>query len=229
MNCRVQLILSLVVLLSATWAGAQTTGYHFRMGARPTQNMPPREVDMRWANGGPYGPAEGSMLQVFILAGKGWSEKKGETRQLPLATRAGSSRLLMFDDGRWQPLKPVTLQFGSEIGFGQFWAQELQSEAVGLILAPSGVDDNLVAMASRALNMVPCLAVAVVTIGSVDEKWIAQDILRTRLGAHDLQVVHLSQEPGSGAGGTSAEMALRYGEQAALRLLQALHINKEDK
>jgi Ca2+-binding EF-hand superfamily protein len=90
--------------------------------------------------------APSKKLKVFILAGQsnmiGW----GDSLKLPDDLKGGNDRVLMFEDGKWQPLKPfqkamksqesfamTELSFGPEIAFGNEMAKAWPNETIGIV------------------------------------------------------------------------------------------------
>lgn len=114
-------------------AFGQQTETHVRFGMKPDKSLPPTEVDMSWVDKGTYGPAPGKVIRVFILTGQSNMVGRGESRELPKETRRGNDRVLMFEDSRWQPLRPVSLNFGPEISFGATIAEAWPDETIGII------------------------------------------------------------------------------------------------
>lgn len=93
-----------------------------------------------------FADAEDRPLKVFILAGQsnmlGW----GDSQKLPPELRAGNDRVLMFENGRWQPLRPnrkaatnqqkfgmTEFSFGPEISFGHQMGKAWPDETIGII------------------------------------------------------------------------------------------------
>ena len=50
--------------------------------------------------------APGKKIKVFILSGQSGMAGFGRSHELPDALREGNDRVLMFEDGKWQPLRP---------------------------------------------------------------------------------------------------------------------------
>lgn len=90
-------------------------------------------------------------LKTFILAGQfnmvGW----GDSTKLPDDLRQGNDRVLMFEDGKWQPLKPhspampiqqphglTEFHFGPEIAFGHERSKAFPDETIGIIKYAAG-------------------------------------------------------------------------------------------
>ena len=85
-------------------------------------------------------------LKVFILAGQSNMVGWGDSTKLPDDARQGSERVLMFEDGKWQPLRPhqainelqrrvglTEFSFGPEISFGQEMAKAWSAETIGIV------------------------------------------------------------------------------------------------
>jgi hypothetical protein len=81
--------------------------------------------------------APGKKTKVFILSGQSRMAGFGRSHELPDALREGNDRVLMFEDGKWQPLRPffvyndkhmkkfglTEFSFGPEIGFARAIAE----------------------------------------------------------------------------------------------------------
>jgi hypothetical protein len=50
--------------------------------------------------------APSKKLKVLILAGQSNMVGYGDSTELPDDLRKGNDRVLMFEDGKWQPLRP---------------------------------------------------------------------------------------------------------------------------
>jgi hypothetical protein len=85
-------------------------------------------------------------IKVFILAGQSNMVGWGDSTKLPDDLRQGSDRVLMFENGRWQPLRPhapanlgqqrvglTEFYFGPEIAFGHEMARAWPEETIGII------------------------------------------------------------------------------------------------
>lgn len=85
-------------------------------------------------------------LKVFILAGQSNMVGWGDSAKLPDAMQTGSDRVLMFENGKWQPLKPnrkaqknqqkfgmTEFSFGPEIAFGHAMAKAWPDETIGIV------------------------------------------------------------------------------------------------
>jgi len=142
---------------------AQTADYHLGVGARVSPASPPEVIDMAWASGESYGPAIGKRVQVFVLAGLFGRQGQGESRELPEAERLGNARILMFEDGRWQPLRPVGIHYGLEIPFAMRMAQLNEGETIGVVVA-EGADGDYLSKATEAMRAVSCELVACVRL-----------------------------------------------------------------
>lgn len=128
--------LFMVGILALCWAGfshARSVEPHVTFGMKPSRSMPPHEVDMEWAKDGPYGPSQGKTIKVFVLSGQSNMVGQGSSRDLPVELRRGAPRILMFEEGRWQPLRPIGLTFGPEIAFAQTMAKTWPDETIGVV------------------------------------------------------------------------------------------------
>ena len=85
-------------------------------------------------------------IKAFICAGQSNMVGWGDSTKLPDELRKGNDRVLMFEDGRWQPLRPhepankgqkrvglTEFHFGPEIAFGQEMAEAFPDETIGII------------------------------------------------------------------------------------------------
>lgn len=85
-------------------------------------------------------------IKVFILAGQSNMAGWGDSTKLPEELRKGNGRVLMFEDGKLQPLRPhqganqgqrrvglTELSFGPEIAFAHAMAKAWPDETVGVI------------------------------------------------------------------------------------------------
>ena len=85
-------------------------------------------------------------IKTFILAGQSNMVGWGDSTKLPDNLRKGTDRVLMFDDGKWQPLRPhepanqgqrrvglTEFHFGPEIAFGHEMAKAWPDETIGII------------------------------------------------------------------------------------------------
>ncbi|MBP88077.1 MAG: hypothetical protein CMJ64_15360 [Planctomycetaceae bacterium] len=91
-------------------------------------------------------------IKVFIMSGQSGVAGFGDSTKLPEAMRKGSDRILMFEDGRWQPLRPfhvypdrlmkkfglTEFSFGPEIGFGHAIAEAWPNETIGIVKQAAG-------------------------------------------------------------------------------------------
>jgi hypothetical protein len=53
--------------------------------------------------------------------------------QLDVEAKRGNERVLMFEKGKWQPLRPLRKNFGPEIAFGRRMAQAWPDETIGIV------------------------------------------------------------------------------------------------
>ena len=80
-----------------------------------------------------YGSVLGKKIKVFILSGQSNMVGQGASYQLDDAAKRGNERVLMFESGRWQPLRPLRKNFGPEIAFGRRMAQAWPDETIGIV------------------------------------------------------------------------------------------------
>ncbi len=85
-------------------------------------------------------------IKTFICAGQSNMVGWGDSTKLPDDLRKGNDRVLMFEDGKWQPLRPhapanqgqrrvglTEFHFGPEIAFGREMAKAWPDETIGII------------------------------------------------------------------------------------------------
>jgi hypothetical protein len=95
---------------------------------------------------GPPAHAADKPIKAFILAGQSNMVGWGDSTKLPEQLRKGNERVLMFEDGKWQPLRPheptnqgqrrvglTEFHFGPEIAFGHEMAKAWPEETIGVI------------------------------------------------------------------------------------------------
>ena len=89
---------------------------------------------------------EAKPVKVFILAGQSNMVGWGDSARLPDDFRKGNDRVLMFEDGKWQPLRPTKkampkqkrfgmteFSFGPEISFAHEMAKAWLDETIGTV------------------------------------------------------------------------------------------------
>ena len=90
-------------------------------------------------------------VKTFILAGQSNMVGWGDSTKLPNDLRKGNDRVVMFENGEWQPLRPhapalpiqrphglTEFHFGPEIAFGHELAKAFPGETIGIIKYASG-------------------------------------------------------------------------------------------
>lgn len=95
--------------------------------------------------------ADEKPLKVFILAGQSNMVGWGDSLKLPDSLRKGNDRVLMFENGGWQRLKPfreamknqekfgmTEFSFGPEIAFGHEMAKAWPDETIGIVKVAVG-------------------------------------------------------------------------------------------
>ena len=191
MNFRWSIVSVLVILLLTGIAYAQTADYHLSVGISLDSSPPLEEIDMSRAKGGQYGPAEGSQIQVFILDGMFGRKGPGASARLQKSERIGSPHILMFEDGRWQPLRPVGLHHGYELDFARRMAEVMPGETVGVIMQSD--DGGVVPKALEAQRESPCQFLAYVRLNDeADEVPAMSQQIKDSLRLPDLIVVDSS-------------------------------------
>lgn len=63
---------------------------------------------------------------------------QGISTDLPEEMLKPAERLLMFENGTWQPLRPLTFRFGPEIAFGHAMAKAWPDETIGIVKQAKG-------------------------------------------------------------------------------------------
>ena len=91
-------------------------------------------------------------IKVFVLSGQSGMAGFGDSKKLSDAMRKGNDRILMFEDGEWQPLKPFKVyhekymkqfeltefSFGPEIPFAYAMAEAFPDETIGIVKQAAG-------------------------------------------------------------------------------------------
>jgi len=90
-------------------------------------------------------------IRAFLLAGQSNMVGWGDSTKLPDDLQSGNDRVLMFDGGKWQPLRPhesanqgqrrvglTEFHFGPEIAFGHAMAKAWPEETIGIIKVAVG-------------------------------------------------------------------------------------------
>ena len=80
-----------------------------------------------------YGPEKGKKIKIFILSGQSNMEGQGASYKLDDDCKRGTERVLMFENGKWQPLRPLKRRFGPELSFGPAIAEAWQGETIGIV------------------------------------------------------------------------------------------------
>ncbi len=80
-----------------------------------------------------YGAAPGKKIKLFILSGQSNMGGQGMSAELPDNLLSPNDRILMFENGRWQPLRPLKHTFGPEISFAQRMAKKWPNETIGIV------------------------------------------------------------------------------------------------
>jgi len=97
-------------------------------------------------------PTSNKKIKVFILSGQSGMAGFGNSTTLPDAMRKGNNRILMFEDGKWQPLRPFNVypeqlmkkfrlsefSFGPEISFAYAMAEAWPNETIGIVKQAAG-------------------------------------------------------------------------------------------
>ncbi len=94
----------------------------------------------------------GKKIKVFVLSGQSGMAGFGDSTKLPDAMRKGNDRILMFEDGKWQPLRSFNVypdslmkrfgltefSFGPEISFAHAMAEAWPNETIGIVKQAAG-------------------------------------------------------------------------------------------
>lgn len=82
----------------------------------------------------------GKKIKLFIMSGQSNMVGQGEEKKLTPELREGDPRVMMFEGGKWQPLKPAgnnkmvdSPSFGPEIGFAHRMAEAWPDETIGIV------------------------------------------------------------------------------------------------
>jgi len=223
-------------------ASARDFEPHASFGMKPDMSLPPQTVDMRWASAGNYGPVEGRKIRLFVLSGDGFMGD-GDSRKLPVEVRRGNGRVLMFADGRWQPLRPTRLTFGPEISFGATVGEALADETVGVVVSDAPEPEAVEKAVRDAMTAAPCELEAVVLL-SDDPTTMAHDF-RDALHLPALPIVAGFREgepplsavappasavrlPGKGDASNGTDRQLLLGRLLAEECLTLMHVKQGD-
>lgn len=151
------------MILLASPGRTQTTDMSVIISASPDRNGPPVEMDMSWASERDIVLPQGKTLRLFALWGDFGRDGQWLSRYLPRAVRAGKSLALMFEDGRWQRLKPVGIRHGLELPFAYELAGRMQGGMVGVVVC-SGPPEELAALVVEAKAVLGAEVAAVVQL-----------------------------------------------------------------
>jgi hypothetical protein len=91
-------------------------------------------------------------IKVFIMSGQSGMAGFGDSTKLSDAMRKGNDRILMFEDGKWQPLRPFNVypeklmkqfglteySFGPEIAYAHAIAEAWPDETIGIVKQAAG-------------------------------------------------------------------------------------------
>ena len=90
--------------------------------------------------------ADDKPIKVFVLAGQSNMVGWGDSTKLPETMQRGHNRILMFENDKWQPLKPFVkakpnqqkvglteFAFGPEIGFAHELSKAWPDETIGIV------------------------------------------------------------------------------------------------
>ena len=224
-----RLLISILLLLFAAGEGhGQTSDYHLRVGASPVRDFPAQEIDMSGLDDVSYGPAEGKVLQVFVLWGAFGRRGAWPSKMLSRDIRAGKTNVLMFEDEKWQPLRPVGIRHGLEIPFGLRMGREMPGETVGIVAA-SGSLSELVGTLQKAGMAAPCRVVAFVQLRDASMGRLEEGEIRNFFGGNDIVVVDMTPVIALPALGLARpESAYGKGDEMAELLLKILSEQRKE-
>lgn len=80
-----------------------------------------------------YGPETGKQIKLFIMSGQSNMVGQGLSAELSRDFVAPNDRILMFENGKWQPLRPLKHTFGPEIAFAHAMAKQWPGETIGIV------------------------------------------------------------------------------------------------
>ena len=80
-----------------------------------------------------HGPVPGKKTKLFILSGQSNMVGQGMSAELTEEQLAPNDRILMFEQGKWQPLRPLKHTFGTEISFARIMAKTWPDETIGIV------------------------------------------------------------------------------------------------
>jgi len=80
-----------------------------------------------------YGPKPGKKIKIFILSGQSNMVGQGLSAELTKQQLKPDDRILMFENGKWQPLRPLKHTFGPEISFARAMAEKWPEETIGIV------------------------------------------------------------------------------------------------
>ncbi len=85
-----------------------------------------------------YGPAAAKKIKVFICSGQSNMAGQGLSAELSDELLGPNDRILMFEGGKWQPLRPLKPTFGPEIAFAHAIAKAWPNETIGIVKQAKG-------------------------------------------------------------------------------------------
>jgi hypothetical protein len=80
-----------------------------------------------------YGSQPGKKIKLFILSGQSNMVGQGLSAELSEAMLKQNDRILMFEAGKWQPLRPFEPFFGPEMAFAHTMAKQWPGETIGIV------------------------------------------------------------------------------------------------
>lgn len=80
-----------------------------------------------------FGPQPGRKIKLFVLSGQSNMVGQGLSAELPDLQVTPNERILMFEDGKWQPLRPLKVTFGPEVTFAHAMAEHWPDETIGIV------------------------------------------------------------------------------------------------
>lgn len=127
-------------------------------------SSPPVEMDMAWARDKDINFPPDKNLRIFVLWGDFGREGQWLSKFLPKSVRAGRTPVLMFEENRWQPLRPLGIRYGLEIPFSLELADRLPSDDVVGVVICNGDSIQVADLADAAQKQISGRVVAIIQL-----------------------------------------------------------------
>ena len=88
-----------------------------------------------------YKAPNGKKIKLFILSGQSNMVGQGLSKELEKefpAALVPNENILMFENGKWQPLQPLIITFGPELTFAHEMAKAWPNETIGIVKQSKG-------------------------------------------------------------------------------------------